>query len=365
MNHVMICLLVVASGCAALAVGIAPCLASEPSDSEVQDRVVEAAAAIRANIAVATMVRGVEFAKRGDVDLFVASTVTWDLKANDHRLWEPPFVLGKTAVEKADMTGEHEPRGNPILCREFAQYRKNDHPIYVRTDVVYCRRDKDEAGKPIVVYGVAIMAAGVDDPQSFSRSLVVSRGPVSAKVVIDASLVLATGDVTVGDGMHNSVIICDGNVVVTRNTSNSLIIARGRVTIKGKVWSGTLIAGERVVTGEVVVPLDPVAAMQNRLVIEEKKPNPLGFITFFELSRIGLEVKVAEGAVKVAAVTAGKPCEKAGVKVGDAILEVNGKKPLDAESLRRLLRDNLAIGDATIKLKRGDKTETVKVALPE
>jgi hypothetical protein len=33
--------------------------------------------------------------------------------------------------------------------------------------------------------------------------------------------------------------------------------------------------------------------------------------------------------------------------------------------LRRLLRDALAIGDATVTLKRGDKTETVKVTLPE
>ena len=45
--------------------------------------------------------------------------------------------------------------------------------------------------------------------------------------------------------------------------------------------------------------------------------------------------------------------------------EVNGKKPTDAESLRRLLRDALAIGDATVKLQRGEKTEVVKVSLPE
>ncbi len=54
-----------------------------------------------------------------------------------------------------------------------------------------------------------------------------------------------------------------------------------------------------------------------------------------------------------------------GVKAGDVVTEVNGKKPDSPESLRRLLRAALAIGVATVKLQRGDKTETVKVTLPE
>ena len=45
--------------------------------------------------------------------------------------------------------------------------------------------------------------------------------------------------------------------------------------------------------------------------------------------------------------------------------DVGGKKPTDAESLRRLLRDALALGDAAVKLKRDTDTHSVKVALPE
>jgi S1-C subfamily serine protease len=69
--------------------------------------------------------------------------------------------------------------------------------------------------------------------------------------------------------------------------------------------------------------------------------------------------------MKVTAVAEGKPFAKAGVKAGDVITDVNGKKPESAEALRRLLRDALAVGDATVTLRRGDKTETVKVTLPE
>jgi S1-C subfamily serine protease len=123
-----------------------------------------------------------------------------------------------------------------------------------------------------------------------------------------------------------------------------------------------------------MAPVDPNDVGAKRLLVEleaarveikEKESNPLNFITFFELRRVGLEVKAADGAVRVSAVAAGKACEKAGVKAGDTILEVNGKKPADAEALRRLLRDALAVGDAAVKLQRGNDTLTVKLALPE
>jgi S1-C subfamily serine protease len=76
-------------------------------------------------------------------------------------------------------------------------------------------------------------------------------------------------------------------------------------------------------------------------------------------------VKVAESAVRVSAIAEGKPLAKAGIRAGDTITEANGKKPDSAESLRRLLRDALAVGDATVTIRRGEKTESVKVALPE
>lgn len=53
------------------------------------------------------------------------------------------------------------------------------------------------------------------------------------------------------------------------------------------------------------------------------------------------------------------------MKVGDVITAVNGTKPESAEALRRLLRDALAVGDATVTVRRGDKTETLTVALPD
>ncbi len=99
--------------------------------------------------------------------------------------------------------------------------------------------------------------------------------------------------------------------------------------------------------------------------IDENATKPLGYITFFELAVVGVEVVATEKGVRITKLADGKPFAMAGVQVGDIITEVNGKKPDSAESLRRRLRDSLANGDATVTLKRGDKTETVEVSLPE
>ncbi len=113
--------------------------------------------------------------------------------------------------------------------------------------------------------------------------------------------------------------------------------------------------------GEPVLQKEP----ENHRVEDEEHRKPLGYITFFELSTVGIEAKAAGKAVQITAVADDKPFAAAGVKVGDVVTAVNGKTPDSPESLRRLLRDALAIGDATVQIRRGDKTATVKVSLPE
>jgi membrane-associated protease RseP (regulator of RpoE activity) len=221
------------------------------------------------------------------------------------------------------------------------------------------------------------MAASVVDPGSV-YGLVVSRGPVrAAKGIISQSLILATGDVTCGDRMDSSVVICEGDVKVGKHVSKCLIIARGNITIREYADRSTLIAQGSVTIAK---PPEPVSAVpfadperelrrreewRERTVVEEKAVRPLGYITYFELSTVGVEVKAVDKVVAVAAVADGKAFAAAGVKAGDVITAVNGQKPESAEALRRLLRDALAVGDATVTLKRGDKTVTVKLALPE
>jgi S1-C subfamily serine protease len=197
--------------------------------------------------------------------------------------------------------------------------------------------------------------------RGFTNNLIVSRGNVQTDKIVQSSVVFANGNVTVKGVITSSVIVCDGDVtVVEGNVSSSLVVARGNITIKGGASAATLLAGSKVSTGKQWT-LDET----HFNIIKENEQHPLRFITFFELSSIGLDVAMAGGVVRVSKVAAGQEAEKARLKVGDVVLDVGGQKPADAEVLRRHLRDALGVGDAIVKLKRGTETLTVKLALPE
>jgi hypothetical protein len=342
---------------------------------EVRDRAAKAVKAIRVAAPLRRLYRDERFAALGQVDLFVASTVSLKLKPEDERLWVPAFTLGSKAVTVAEMKDERKPLG-PTSFTDFLTYRAKLRSEFVRTDGIYTRAKEDATGKLICTTHVAVQAAEVK-AEHVLAGLVVSRGPVSAEKRISDSLILALGDVTAEDEIFNSVVICDGDIV-TGYVNRSLLIARGKIDV-GPTASSTLVAGRTIKAGLPAQQLAPIpanigpAALKARVAlkeilrvdIKEKERNPLNFITFFELSTIGVEVKVADAAVQVSAIAEGKPFAKAGIRMGDTITEVNGKKPDSAELLRRLLRDALAIGDANVTLRRGEKTETVKVSLPE
>jgi membrane-associated protease RseP (regulator of RpoE activity) len=312
-------------------------------------------------VAATKLPRGQQFAEQGRVDLFVAATAVWDLKPDDDRLWEPAWALGRRLIDKAELKGDRRPHNCPSSFKDYATYKRLMPPLFKRLDEPYTRPDPQEADPPVLYHQEAVQAPGVVTAKGITNNLIVSRGLVRAETIIQSSVIFANGNVTSQGHLLHSVVVCDGDVAVTdSHITGSLIVARGNITVGGNVTEATLIAGGKVTVG---TPRKVPGTAPN--LIKENEPNPLNFITFFELRRVGLEVNAADGAVRVSAVAAGKACEKAGVKAGDTILEVNGKKPADAEALRRLLRDALAVGDATVKLQRGNDTLTVKLALPE
>jgi hypothetical protein len=337
--------------------------ALKSSDPDVRQRAEKAVTAIRA-AALARLPRDQRFAARGQIDLYVASTAALDFKDDDERHWAPATKLGAKVVSLTDTSEGRKPQGGPTWFADFAMYRKAWNVDFVRKDGAYNRPVKNKASERILHQ--AIQAGGVEAEQSLN-GLVVSRGPVNVPQSINKALILATGDVKAGHRVDDSVIVCDGDVRAVKFLGRCVVIARGNITVEGNARTCTLIAGGKVTVTkfEPAEDQNPAIVLPQRVDAAEKDTNPLKFITFFELSRIGLQVKAADGAVTVSSVAAGCTCEKAGLKAGDVILDVGGKKPTDAESLRRLLRDALALGDATVKLKRDTDTLSVKVALPE
>ncbi len=297
-------------------------------DPEVRDRAGRVVKTLREHIAfsrewgaVAHLPRGERFAKRGQIDLYVASTAASKLKADDDRLWLPAFEIGVTTAEKAGLKGDRLPQG-PAWVKHFPSYRKNLlNDTMIRTDGVFTRRKTDH----FIFYG-AILAAGVDEPQSI-QGLIVSRGKVRVHNEVNRSLVLATGDLDIG-GMIKGAIICDGDVVM-KGMIGSFVIARGNVTVEGYGYENTVIAGGTVTFKKSVpLPNQQTLPKESENHINESVSKPLGYITFFELSTVGVEAKAVDKAVQITAVADGKPFADAGVKVGDMVTEVNGKKPI-------------------------------------
>ena len=165
--------------------------------------------------------------------------------------------------------------------------------------------------------------------------------------------------------MFKSVLVCDGDVNLTEGfIGTCVVVARGNITAAGGADTSVLMAGGKVTLGKERLTKRQADGGHYNVVVEGE-PNTLG-LTFFELlDTLGVLVKAEGGNVTVANYKVRGAFAAAGVEIGDVITAVNGKKPDSAESLRRLLRDAVAVGDATLTLRRGDKTETVKVSLPE
>jgi hypothetical protein len=305
------------------------------------------------------LARGRRFAARGRIDLFVAATAAWKLKDDDLRMWEPAADLGRGLIEKAEMKGDRKPQETPSPYKDFATFATRFQTTFKRTSETYFRTDPTKAPAPTVFSNDAIQAPGVVDPAGITYCLILPQGDVQTATGITSSVVFANGDVTAKTILQSVVLVCDGDVTVTdRSICRSVVVARGNITAPS---AGTvvLIAG-----GKVAVGNKEAIRVRKIDTILENQSTALG-VTFFELSQVGLKVKAAGSGLAVDEVAARSAAEKAGLRAGDVVLEAKDKKPADAEGLRRLLRDALAVGDATVKVRRGDEALLLTLILPD
>jgi regulator of sigma E protease len=80
------------------------------------------------------------------------------------------------------------------------------------------------------------------------------------------------------------------------------------------------------------------------------------------LDRVGLSGPYAEPLI--AEVLPGGPAEKAGLRAGDRVLQVNGEPPADAGQLRQMIRDSQANGEAralSLLIERAGQTLTLNL----
>jgi serine protease Do len=78
---------------------------------------------------------------------------------------------------------------------------------------------------------------------------------------------------------------------------------------------------------------------------------------------LGIQMEKAEGAIKITVVTRRTAAEKAGLKVDDLILSVNGKKVDSLEKMQEIMSKTKVDEVITLKIKRGDEEKELKATL--
>jgi len=337
--------------------------ATNSADRDLRAAAVRVTEAMQWNLVARKLPRGVRFAEQGRVDLFVAATAAWKLKADDERLWVPAQDLGRRLIKEGDMVREYKPNNCPSAYADYATYIRLHKPRSTRLDDRYLRPDPQELTPPVLFVNEQIQSEGVLCPTGFLNTLIVSRNNVRTMLGIQHSVLFVNGDVTTERSVTSSVIVCDGDFTISDPQSGLwcvLVIARGNITVEGDSSRSVLIAGGKV-KGKGTGYTRDLYVCHNT----HNEPNPLGFVTFFELHRVGIEAKAADKVVSITAIKAGSAAALAGFKAGDVVVAVGDKKPADVEALRRALRGALALGDAAVTVTRDGKPVQIKLALPE
>lgn len=173
------------------------------------------------------------------------------------------------------------------------------------------------------------------------------------------SLIIAGGNVEI-DFLRNSIVICDGDVNLTGSIGDNVIIARGNVMSRRSIFPGSMVRSDGFIR---LINRKPVA-------ITDKTPDPFAFVKFFELADVGLTAvdrdlrdKPIRDGVFLKDVSKKSPFA-AGLRAGDVIAAIDGKKTSSKEDFRRLLRRKLAEGSLaiTFTVRRADKI--LDVAIP-
>ncbi|MDY3559699.1 hypothetical protein R5W23_000713, partial [Gemmata sp. JC673] len=203
------------------------------------------------------------------------------------------LALGKAVLARADTSRGRYPNG----CRagyELTELKKQSHRFWIMAGR-YETETTPQSG--------ATQADGLTCRWGLDGHLLISRGSVSVGRGCIRSFIIATGDFDCPGNetyaMHDSVIVCDGDMRIGGSVGTSVLIARGSISIKGETRASTLVAGGTVTVGKLPRPPRPDVPEDryDRVEIEEKARAPLAFITFFELSTVGVEVKTVNKVV--------------------------------------------------------------------
>lgn len=320
------------------------------------------------------MARFIQYAKDGRLDVFIDWMALCEEPVDQMVYWQGVLDIGQDLVRRSRLIEVNQKRAvkNPYWMPEYFPKSFKDYLATFASNVpphflVNPKRLPREL--PTVTTGVYFSRGQLPlgtDQASFSGSFIVNLAPVTLDNVT-ASIILCNDNVEVSTS-GGCVIVTDGSFT-SKYGGGDIVISRGDIHIKNMVVGDDALANGVYHTGGRMICEAIRHKGQNREkhhndVCEEER-RPLGFVRFFELLDVGLDVVEADAVVSVQKVHANTPPATAGLHAGDVILAVNGEKVTSIEELRREVRRGFARGAATLSMRRGDASRELLVSFLE
>jgi hypothetical protein len=333
--------------------------AMKSPNREVRRRAADAVKAIKLHAQERSLGRERTFAKRGKIDRFVASAAAWDVPANDMKLWQAVLDVALDVSKRANYYWTPTNSRSRITPKDFWP-----SPLFRKSNGRYIIPSGNNGGQAVRCSPGGYIARTVV-AHNITRSALVVVEEATVERGIDTSIILANGDVCCTDGtLATAIIFCDGDVDIAERVINSVVIAHGNIRIGSFPSRSILIAGGKVTIAKPDKRVEKNPELANK--IQENSRHPLGFVSFFELSDVGVEVESADGGLRVSNLVAGGPMAAAGVQERDVITKVGEHAVKTAEELRRRLRDASAVkGEAVLTIRRGAATLRRRVTIPD
>jgi len=301
------------------------------------------------------LMRCLEYGRSGRIDLIAESARIHETIADGKVVWQTILdasweivKLGQpdTAVQQK---WKHE--GFPEQpFKNFVAQRAN----------YFIGRNSLDAVKNVRL--LTIWHSGILKGNGVNRSLIVNAGPIQVDHVVGGCIVFSTEGLSGSLGLYHSLVVTDGDIRL-RHANNSVVIARGNIRIAeltGAKCNLSLHAGGRVHIESLVhngrrAPFNGRTNLLEGTEIKEGVRTSLGFVRFFEISDVGIEVR-GDGAPKLEKLLADSPMAKAGLKPGDVILAIDDCKVGDCDAVRRMLRRAFVLGGGVLTISRDGGT---------
>ena len=244
------------------------------------------------------------------------------------------------------------------------------------------------------------VAVGDSDSKKFTARIVGADPPTDVAVLkIDAKDLPA---VTLGDSDQlevGDVVLAIGNPFgVGQTVTRGIVSALGRSGLAGFNQYQDFIQTDAAINpgnsgGALVDAEGRLVGINTAIITSSRGSEGVGFAVPVNMARHVMERLIAGGRVTrgyigivpeditpglaegfklpdqngalVGDVEPGKPAQKAGIKSGDVIIEINGKKVNDANSLRLMISEMAPGTSVTVKLLRNGREMTVGFALAE